>query len=297
MDRRNLPWIGIDLVPPTGISGRNQQVMDILDTESIARVIREKDVSFIVHLAGLAFVGESFQNEEEYMRVNVGGTASMIQAARGQDLQGFVFASSCSVYGSGDFPFDEGSPIRPQSPYAESKAIAEQLLLNEAGEFSLVILRFFNVVGGENYGIDGDRHVPEPHVLPNLIHAGLTEGTFTLFGNDFDTIDGSTEREYVDVRDISRAVILSLEAMKTFSSPKVHTYNLGTEHPLSTLELLRLVSEQTGPISLEFADRRRGDPASARSDSSKARRDLGWSPEHSIAESIESQRDFMLRKD
>lgn len=293
LEEEGISWVGVDKVHLSSGILRNTSQVDILDTNSVAEVIRNHDVGFVVHLAGLALAGESVKFPQSYFEANIDGTASILRAMERHRVQGIVFASSCSVYGSGTVKFKESDSPQPQSPYAVSKVEAEFLINGAARDFSSIILRFFNVVGGETDGSDADNHQPEPHILPNLVRAALTQTSFTIFGNDFGTPDGTSVREYIDVKDVSRAILLSLRLIDRSHCPIQRTYNLGSGVALSALELAKLVSKTIAPFPIAFSERRPGDPAIAQSDSSTVREALGWSPIHTLEASIGAQRKFM----
>lgn len=296
LDRNGINWVGVDLRAETGRSRREHQI-DILDTKILAEFLAKHRIDLIVHLAGLALAGESFEKSIEYMRVNAGGTASLLKAVEDSPIRGLVFSSSCSVYGSGIERFTEDSNFDPKSPYARSKVESERVLRETPSKHSTIILRFFNVVGGEEDGTDADNHDPEPHVLPNLVRAALSGGSVQVFGSDYLTHDGTTIREYVDVRDIARAMLLSVEAIGV--SPRIisRVYNIGSERDYSILELSALVGKIIGPVDLEFCERRLGDPDAARSDSSLARKELGWSAKHPMEDSIEAQKLYFVNNE
>lgn len=235
----------------------------------------------VVHLAGLAYVGESEQEPAKYFETNVTGSINLFSAMEDHGLRKVVFSSSCSVYGRGnDEPITETSPCRPVSAYAASKHVVEQIMseMSRTKKWNSCALRYFNAAGADPAGEIGECHNPEPHVIPNLLSAALTGVPFTINGNDYPTTDGTCVRDYVHVSDLAEAHVLAIRML--LSSSERHTVlNLGNELPVSVLDLRAAVERVTHlKVNTKNGKRRDGDPAFLVANASLARNILGWRP-------------------
>jgi UDP-glucose 4-epimerase len=254
-------------------------------------VSQTSDHTAIFHLASSSDMSASFSDPEKYIEMELLKAKRLTSLLTESDVKKvFVFSSSCSVYGNTlDEPAKENSPLHPISPYANAKAQVEEFLMDQAKtqNYSSISFRFFNVVGRDHAKGLAETHSPETHILPQLLRATKENSTFTVFGTDFETADGSALRDYIDVRDVARGLILGLEKRLTFGNENLLIWNLGSEKPLTVLELIQKVEAVTGTrIQKKFSGRRLGDPAKAVADSSKVHRDLNWYPEYSIEDSI-----------
>jgi len=192
-----------------------------------------------------------------------------------------VFASTCATYGQpSKVPITEDEPPQPVNAYGMSKLAIDMALTSEARAHGLAAtsLRFFNVAGA--YGEAGERHDPEPHIIPLALDAAAGKrDAFTIFGTDYATPDGTCIRDYIHVLDLARAIEMSLNSTK---SGQHKIYNLGTGHGFSNKEVVEAIKKITGKnFTVKYGDRRPGDPAALVASSERANKELGWQPEHS----------------
>ena len=263
---------------------------DILDTERLIHVLRAHRPKAVLHFAGLAYVGESFERPADYYALNVGGAASLVQAMAATGLDAIVFSSSCATYGvAGDAPIPEDCSQNPISPYGASKLFAERVFRDaeHAHGIRTLSLRYFNAAGADQDLESGEWHEPEPHLLPRLIRAGLQGNgeVIKVFGTDYPTRDGTPIRDYVHVSDLAAAHVAALDYL--LSGGRSASINLGTQRGVSVLELIKAVERILNrKIAVSKTERRAGDPAVAIADASLAREFLGWQPKFTEIETI-----------
>ncbi|WP_280250261.1 UDP-glucose 4-epimerase GalE [Nocardia abscessus] len=240
----------------------------------------------VLHFAASIEVAESVANPDKYWHGNIEGSLALLRAIRTARVPRLIFSSTGSMYtGDGRTAFDETAEIRPNNPYAATKATVDQLIAGEC-EASTTLgatsLRYFNAAGAvlTDDGVHlGERHDPESHLIPILLQAaGGQRPEFTLFGTDYETRDGTCIRDYIHVADLATAHLLALDAVR----PGRHDiYNLGNGEGFTNREVLDTVRTVTGTdFPVHSAGRRPGDPAVCIASSDKARRELGWKPEH-----------------
>jgi len=261
---------------------------DILDPETLSASLKRVRPDAVAHFAALAYVAESFAIPEIYHRNNVGGTMNLLEAMRGADVKQMVFSSSCATYGISDVLITEDTPQNPINPYGETKLICERMIRDygQAHDIRSVILRYFNAAGCDLDGETGERHDPEPHVIPLAIR-GAMDGTFTfnIMGSDYDTPDGTCVRDYVHVSDLADAHTKALGYLERDGASDI--FNLGTGRGHSVLELADAVSRTAGkPVPRAMAGRRPGDPPRLVASAEKAERVLGWRAQQSDLDTI-----------
>lgn len=261
---------------------------DILDERALSDAMRKVKPDAVAHFAALAYVGESMVSPEIYYRNNVRGTMNLLDAMLEVGVQEMVFSSSCATYGVSNDLITETTPQNPINPYGRSKLICEKMIRDygDAHGIRSVLLRYFNAAGCDADGETGERHDPEPHVIPLAIR-GAMDGTFTfnIFGGDYDTPDGTCVRDYVHVTDLADAHCRALNYLSNGGQSDV--FNLGTGHGCSVLQLADAVSKIAGKaVPRVITDRRAGDPPSLVASADKAARLLGWQPQHSDMETI-----------
>jgi UDP-glucose 4-epimerase len=235
-----------------------------------------------MHFAAFAYVGESVEDPLKYFENNVAKTVSLLHAMRDAGVDKFVFSSTCASYGIPErMPMTEDLPQRPINPYGQSKLDVENILKACATAYGMssASFRYFNAAGAAADGSIGEDHNPETHLIPLAIWAAQGKrDKLIVFGNDYDTPDGTCLRDYIHIDDLSRAHIAVFE--KLGQPGQCLFYNLGTGTPVSVLEILKAVEEVTGlEVPFEFGPRRAGDPPALYADSSKAQRELGWQPQ------------------
>ncbi len=256
---------------------------DVRDAVALASAFRTHGCRAVIHFAGLIEVGRSVAQPDAFFDVNTFGTAALLQAMRQTGAERVIFSSTAAVYGTparGAEPIREDDPRSPINPYGDSKLAAERMIAASARAFGLtgVALRYFNACGADPDGRIGEAHHPETHLIPLALEAAFGMGkSLTVFGDDFDTPDGSCLRDYVHVDDLAAAHVAALEA--PLQSGRLHAFNVGVGHGFSVFDILRAVEESTGlPVPYSVGPRREGDPPVLVADSSHLQQTLGWSP-------------------
>lgn len=239
----------------------------------------EHHVEAVIHLAAFAYVEESTRFPEIYFENNINGTYWLLEAMSASNTRKIVFSSSCAVYGEAlTDQIDEDHPTRPINPYGLSKLLCEKLIENQRklNDFQVCSLRYFNVAGADPEGELGEDHDPEPHIIPNLIRAGLYGREFTVHGTDYPTHDGSCIRDYIHVTDLAQAHVLAIEGVLNGQKLKSF-YNLGNNKGISVLELVRFAENALNRnINVRTEKRRHGDPAKLIASSHAFQQDTGW---------------------
>ncbi|MFN3212677.1 MAG: UDP-glucose 4-epimerase GalE [Henriciella sp.] len=261
---------------------------DILDQPALQAAMQSVQPDAVAHFAALAYVAESMTAPEIYYRNNLTGTLNVLDAMLKSEVSNLVFSSSCATYGISNDLITEQTPQNPINPYGRSKLICEQIIKDygQAHGIRSAMLRYFNAAGCDAAGETGERHDPEPHVIPLAIR-GAMDGTFTfnIFGGDYDTPDGTCVRDYIHVTDLADAHRRALTYL--FDGGVSDVFNLGTGQGCSVLELADAVSSVAGKkVPRIIADRRPGDPPSLVASADKAKQTLGWVPQHSDMETI-----------
>jgi UDP-glucose-4-epimerase GalE len=257
---------------------------DIRDREALGRAFREHGIRHVIHFAGLIEVGRSVQQPDLFWDVNVAGTVSLLQAMREHGVERLVFSSSAAVYGQGGRgPLEtipEAAPKAPASPYGDTKLACEWMIEAQCRAYGLtaVALRYFNAAGADPSGLIGEAHEPETHLIPLAMAAGLGDGKpLTVFGDDFDTPDGTCLRDYIHVADLAAAHVAALEV--DLPPGAFEAVNVGTGQGASVKEVVEAVARALGkPVPHSVGGRRAGDPPSLVADPSRAKQLLGWEP-------------------
>lgn len=272
---------------------------DIGDAALLRETIRGYGVEAIVHLADFAYVGESVEHPARYFDNNVRKGLILLEAAIETGIRRFIFSSSCATYGVPDGALiTEETPQRPINPYGETKLVIERALRWYAGAYGLhfVSLRYFNAAGADPDGELGEEHSPETHVIPLILAAADGGEPFRVFGNDYDTPDGTCVRDFIHVSDLADAHVRALRHLET-GRPSI-ALNLGTGRGHSVMEIIDAVREMTGhPVPYAICPRRPGDPPTLVADCTRANETLGWHTSHSdLATIIESAWRWRLRR-
>ncbi|MFV0416166.1 MAG: UDP-glucose 4-epimerase GalE [Chthoniobacterales bacterium] len=256
---------------------------DLADRNALGLVFREFAPEAVMHFAANALVGESMTNPSKYFRNNVASGINLLDAMVEHKALNFVFSSTCATFGIPErMPIDESLPQRPINPYGESKLLFEKILrwYGEIHNMKFVALRYFNAAGAsEKFGED---HRVETHLIPNVLKVALGQREHVeIFGDDYDTPDGTCIRDYIHIRDLASAHILALESDKT------NFYNLGTGGGTSVKEIIDTCREVTGKeIAVVQSARRPGDPGRLIAGSEKIRKELGWEPKFASVKPI-----------
>lgn len=272
--------------------------IDMLDEDALSNLFSRSKYEYVLHFAGLKAVGESVEKPLLYYRVNVGGALNLIASMREHGARNLIFSSSATVYGKQDSPrcvesMKTGLGIT--NPYGRTKYMIEEIIKDTCASdpsFSAVILRYFNPVGNHPSGLIGE----DPNGIPNNIMPVITRVArgmlpkLSVFGNDYDTPDGTCRRDYIHVVDLARGHLAAMRHML----PGVSVYNLGTGTPSSVLELIDAFQSAAGcSIPYEFAPRRAGDLPECWADPSLANRELGWKAEFSVADAMRDTLKFL----
>ena len=256
-------------------------VGNICDTVLLAETIRSRRVAAVMHFAAFSQVGESVADPQKYYSNNVGGTLSLLAAMRQTGCNRLVFSSTGAVYGNaGREPISEGAAGTPVNPYGKSKWMIEQILADFRTGYQLgsTCLRYFNAAGAEKSTSIGEFRDPETHLIPRAMMAlqGYIDD-FAIFGDDYDTPDGTAVRDYIHVEDLAAAHILALKQL--LGGSLGGCFNLGTGSGYSVREVIAAIEAAAGQkIPLAVKPRRAGDPPFLVADPSSARKSLGFRP-------------------
>jgi UDP-glucose-4-epimerase GalE len=249
---------------------------------ALADLMRQRRFDAAIHFAAFAEVGESMREPARYFQNNVGGSLSLLAAMVEAGVKHIVFSSTAAVYGNPHAtPILEDVPIQPVNPYGESKAMVETMLrwFDEIHHLTSVTLRYFNAAGADPEGRLGEEHDPESHLIPLVLRAVTTGRPITVFGNDYDTPDGSCIRDYIHVNDLAQAHILALERL--CGGGASDRFNVGTGTGRTVMQVIGAAEEVTGQkVPYVMGRRRPGDPPSLVAGADKLRAALGWKPQY-----------------
>jgi UDP-glucose-4-epimerase GalE len=265
---------------------------DIRDGRALGEALSEHGVKSVIHFAGLIEVGRSVVQPDLFWDVNVAGTVSLLSAMREHGVERIVFSSSAAVYGQGGRgaleTIPEDAPKAPASPYGDTKLACEWMIQAQCRAYGLsaVALRYFNAAGADPSGLIGEAHEPETHLIPLAIAAALGEGKpLTVFGDDFDTPDGTCLRDYIHVNDLAAAHVAALQV--ELPAGGYEAVNIGTGQGASVRQVVEAVGRATGrSVPHSVGGRRAGDPPSLVADAARAKTLLGWEPRCSSLDQI-----------
>lgn len=266
--------------------------IDITDKDKLEVVFKENKIDSVIHFAALKAVGESVQKPLEYYSNNLINTLVLLELMKKYDVKKFVFSSSATVYGNPKTcPILEDFPLSVTNPYGRTKLMVEDILRDicySDKSMDVAILRYFNPIGAHKSGKIGE----EPSGIPNNIMPYITKvavgklPNVNVFGNDYDTLDGTGVRDYIHVVDLANGHVKALEKLN--QNPGLITYNLGTGNGYSVLQLIEAVKKASGrDIPYKFTERREGDIATCYADPSKARAELDWEAKYELDEMCE----------
>lgn len=258
---------------------------DLRSSDRIAQVVAEVAPDAIMHFAAVTLVPESVKEPGRYFATNTCGGLNLLQAAASAGVTRFVFSSTAAVYGvPSSLPITEDAPTEPINPYGRSKLMSEQMLATFSERYGInhAMFRYFNVAGASPER--GEDHDPETHLIPVALKTLLGQReTFTVFGTDYDTPDGTAVRDYVHVLDLVDAHITAIERL----DEPLGAINLGTANGFSVQQIVDAVREVTGrELPVELGPRRAGDPDALVADSARARRVLDWNPHRSTLDQM-----------
>lgn len=263
---------------------------DIGDGLFLESVMGSGSLDAIMHFAAKIMVGESVLHPDRYYDNNIAKVLTLLDVAVKHKCHTFVFSSSAAVYGNPEYiPIDEHHPANPINPYGFSKFVIERVLMDYCKAYGLraIALRYFNAAGAALDGSCGESQAVKQNLIP-IILANLEKGgTTKIFGNDYDTPDGTCIRDYIHIEDIAGAHLMGLEYLISRPESYWDVFNLGTGNGTSVKEVIDAVCIASGRnVETEIAPRREGDPARLVASSEKAKRFFGWSPGHSDIETI-----------
>ena len=272
------------------IDGIDLVVGDIADDRLVGKVCRKYDVDSVIHFAAYKAVGESVSQPLRYYRNNVAASIMLVQTLLEHDVKHLVFSSSAAVYGTPDSaPVNEDAELRPQSPYAQSKADVEQFLTAcDAIGLRSVCLRYFNAAGAHESGDMGEDWSLTANLVPVVMKVLFgAESVLDIFGDDYPTADGSCVRDYVHVSDLADAHVKALDYLSSGGASII--CNVGTGQGTSVKQLIEITESVTGrSLPHRISDRRPGDPASVYADPTLIRAVLGWRATRDLREIIAS---------
>lgn len=254
---------------------------DIRDRERLATIFEKEKITSVFHFAACSLVGESMYKPLMYYDNNVYGTQVLLEMMQRYDVKQIIFSSTAATYGDPEqIPIPETAKSRPTNPYGETKLAMEKMMkwADRAYGIKYVALRYFNVAGARESGELGEHHQPETHLIPIVLQVALGRRDYvTIFGDDYDTPDGTCIRDYIHVEDLIDAHILAMQYLRNSGESTI--FNLGNSRGFSVKEIVEAARGVTGhPIPVLFANRRPGDPAKLVASAQKAREVLGWTP-------------------
>jgi len=255
-------------------------VGDILNGDRVEEALRSSGATAVMHFAARLLVGESVREPFKYYKTNVGGALAVLEAMARTGVTRFVFSSTCATFGEPTtVPIDETHPQRPINAYGETKLAVERALphVERAAGIKAIALRYFNAAGADPDGLIGEQHDPEEHLIPLAIAAAKGGRELTIFGEDYDTPDGTCVRDYVHVADLADAHVASLKKLEA-GGPSAF-YNLGNGDGMSVRQVIETVAQVSGTrVPHTVGPRRAGDPAKLVASNTRARTELNWNP-------------------
>jgi UDP-glucose 4-epimerase len=269
---------------------------DITNINDLEKCFSDFKPEIVIHLAALAHIDESILFPDKYYRVNVIGTINILDTMNKYGCNKIVYSSSCATYGIPEtLPIIETTEQNPIHPYGMSKLITEKIIYdyNKAFNIKYIILRYFNVVGNDPECEVGEWHNPEKRILPIIIKSAIYNKEFNIFGNNYNTIDGTCERDYIHVLDLANAHIIALEKVESIQD----VFNLGNGMPISNLQLIKKVEEISGlNIKIHWCDKRNGDPPTLYCDNSKSKLILNHHNIYNIDDIVSSSLNWYIKK-
>lgn len=262
---------------------------DLSNKKLLNQVMQKNKIEGVIHLAADSLVGESMENPGKYYLNNFTNGINLLEAMINNGVKKIVFSSTAAVYGEpNDIPIKENNQTKPTNTYGETKLFFEKALkrYDEIYDLKYISLRYFNAAGADPEAEIGEAHNPETHLIPIVLQTALgLRDKIYIYGNDYQTRDGSCIRDYIHVNDLAAAHILALESLADGKESSI--YNLGNGEGYSVKEVINTVKKVTGrDFKVEISARRSGDPAVLIASSDKIRRELNWQPQYSNLEKI-----------
>ena len=275
--------------------------VDLLDEVNLEKVFQENDIESVIHFAALKSVGESVAKPLDYYYNNITGTVTLLKLMQKYNCKRIVFSSSATVYGNpASLPIKEDFPLSTTNPYGSTKLMMEQVLQDVCvadKDFSVAILRYFNPIGAHKSGLIGEvpNGIPN-NIMPYILRVANGEyEALTVFGNDYNTPDGTGIRDYIHVVDLAKGHLKALEKIRKEAGTKI--YNLGTGNGYSVLDLVNNFEKVNGvKVNYKIGERRPGDIAACYADPTKAKNELGWVAQYGIEEMCRDAWNFVMNK-
>lgn len=268
---------------------------NLQNIDDIDKVFAKYNIEAVIHFAAFSLVGESVTNPAKYYRNNVFGTMNLLDTMVKYNVKKIVFSSTCATYGEPKYmPMDEKHPQNPINPYGNTKLCVEYMLkdYDKAYDLKSIRLRYFNVAGCDEKSRVGEWHEPETHLIPNILKSTFGQNkVFKIFGYDYDTVDGTCVRDYVNVEDLAEAHRLAYAYL--LENNKSEVFNLGTEQGDSVKQVFDTCEKVLNKkINVEVVERRAGDPAKLYANANKAKNILNWKPTKTLEDSIKTAYDW-----
>ena len=274
--------------------------IDACDKEKVSTVFKENKIDAVIHFAGYKAVGESVSEPLKYYRNNLDSTLTLLEVMKEENCNNFVFSSSATVYGSPkELPIKEDFPLSTTNPYGTTKLMIERILADVSKadkDLSIIVLRYFNPIGAHKSGLIGEKPNGIPNnLMPYIVRVANKElPILSVFGNDYDTPDGTGVRDYIHVVDLAKGHIKALEKSVNFKG--IEYYNLGTGTGYSVLDLVNTFEKVTNvEVPYKIVDRRPGDIAACYADPTKAYKELGFKAEYGIEDMCKDSYNYILK--
>lgn len=265
---------------------------DLNDRDALNRLFLAYPIKAVMHFAASSLVGESVQHPQKYYENNVVSTLHLLNCMLEHNVKTFIFSSTAAVYGKPNVRLiDETTPLKPINPYGRSKHMMEQVTMDYAHAYDMnyAILRYFNAAGADETAEIGESHEPETHLIPIILQhlLGIREKV-SIYGTDYETVDGTCIRDYIHVTDLANAHIAALHSLLTENNQSA-IYNVGNGQGYSVQEVVEQCEKMIGKkCAIEVVNRRPGDPARLVASSKKIEKELGWKAHRTLEQIIES---------
>ncbi len=266
--------------------------LDLRNENKLEKVFRTNNFHAVMHFAALKSIGESIKKPLQYYENNISGTFALLNLVKKYKIKNFIYSSTAAVYGNpSKVPITESFPLKPMNPYARSKLVVEEILHDTyiaEKTFNIIILRYFNPVGAHKSGLIGE----DPRGIPNNLVPYLSQVAIgkipklKVFGDNYDTVDGTGVRDYIHIVDLARGHVKALKRLEKI--PGIYTYNLGTGCGYSVLQVIQAFEKASGKqVPYEITERRPGDMAIVYADPTLAKKEMNWIATKTIDEMCE----------